>query len=126
LTLHKQLAHVFAHGLAQSPELASSLHDALDSQVGDSGQSYTKAEANYRPAEVDNERCGLCTHYSNNACDIVSGAINVSYVCDHFKAAKSGDQGGKDVSASDDSGTSGGGHADSQHSNSGSGADGSY
>lgn len=132
--LHKQLAGVFAHGVAHSPELAHHLHSAL-SQEGDGGKS-TKAEANYRMADSDTKSCGTCEHYSDTAsCDVVSGIISADHVSDLYQA-KHDSKGSKNVRSSVSRKSRGGGDnnprsesvdsSGSSDSSSDSGSDGSY
>jgi hypothetical protein len=49
---------------------------------------FTKGQVNYRMAKPNGARCGTCTHFASNACEIVAGTIRRGDVCDKYSAAK--------------------------------------
>lgn len=66
-------------------KLVTALSTALSDQQG----AMTKEEANYRPADNEQECCAHCSNFHGAQCDIVAGRIAPHYVSDHFEPADS-------------------------------------
>lgn len=80
--LHDQFAHALHHG---DPQFAQSLGDALSKQGSDTGDTQTKAEANYHTSDTE-EKCSTCKHFDGtSACDIVSGKISPDGVSNNYE-----------------------------------------
>lgn len=62
--------------------------NAIDDQ-----EKYPKSTVNYRPADVDDERCGLCEYFvdeeSVTSCKKVEGEIKADYTCKLFEPRES-------------------------------------
>ena len=48
-------------------------------------EKISKREADYRKADIPEERCRLCSMFEEpHGCTYVEGKINPEYVCDYF------------------------------------------
>lgn len=76
----------------QRSEMASAL--AASPEDSEPDELMTKAEANYRRSNLDEdeypEECSTCNHYSSSggglgSCSKVAGTINPEWVCDYYE-----------------------------------------
>lgn len=90
--LAQQLADAITITIQISPGSRSEVGAALGAS-DDIGESYTKAEADYRRGAVDADKvCGSCDHFlSDDACEIVSGVIRENDVCNYWSGEENAD-----------------------------------
>lgn len=84
--LGDQLATAFKSGHSAGMDTAHQMRI-------DNGGTYTKAEVNYRKCDPNStDCCGNCQHFDGTSkCDIVSGKISESMVCDKYESAQNSD-----------------------------------